>query len=194
MSKIFGIDLSFSNTGYYILQDKPEFGIISSKPAEFNNDMSRINYITDCLMEKIESVKPDLILMEDYFVGPNAFSVTKLVGLGSIMRFKILKSGRGFLLIAPTQLKKFQTGSGKAKKDNMLLSIFKKHGFETTSNDLADACALCYFGDAYLKYLSGDREFLKYELDVLEDYTKKHELIVLKDKETTTRNKKGKKK
>jgi len=180
MKKVLGLDLSFTSTGYYLLKDEPIFGTIVTKPKDFDNDISRVDLITDKVMSIIQENEPELIMMEDYYIGRNAFSVIKLVTLGSIMRFKILKSGRSFMTIAPSQLKKFQTGNGNAKKDNMILSVYKKQGFETNSNDMADACAIAYFANAYLKYTSEDvAGFCKYELDVLKDFCKKHEKVTL---------------
>ena len=67
------------------------------------------------------------------------------------------------MAFAPTQVKKFETGSGVAPKDNMLKSVFKKHGFDTTSNNVADACAIAYLGKGYYEWMNGRRDFLKYE-------------------------------
>jgi len=45
-------------------------------------------------------------------------------------------------IIQPTSLKKFVTGTGNAKKNNMLLAVYKKWGFETNDDNLADAYSL----------------------------------------------------
>lgn len=45
-------------------------------------------------------------------------------------------------IVQPGSLKKFVTGNGAAKKNNMLLAVFKKWGFETSDDNLADAYSL----------------------------------------------------
>lgn len=45
-------------------------------------------------------------------------------------------------IVQPTTLKKFATGNGTSKKNNMLLAVYKKWGYETTDDNLADAYAL----------------------------------------------------
>lgn len=45
-------------------------------------------------------------------------------------------------IVQPGSLKKFVTGNGGAKKNNMLLAVFKKWGFETSDDNLADAYSL----------------------------------------------------
>ena len=45
-------------------------------------------------------------------------------------------------IVQPSTLKKFVTGSGAAKKNQMMLAVYKKWGYETTDDNLADAYAL----------------------------------------------------
>lgn len=45
-------------------------------------------------------------------------------------------------IIQPTSVKKFATGSGGAKKSSMMLAVYKKWGYSTTDDNLADAYAL----------------------------------------------------
>ncbi len=47
-----------------------------------------------------------------------------------------------FEIVAPPTLKKFVTGSGRAKKEQMLLKIYKKWGREFDSTDEAEAFAV----------------------------------------------------
>jgi crossover junction endodeoxyribonuclease RuvC len=67
-------------------------------------------------------------------------------------------------VVQPSSLKKFTTGNGAAKKNNMLLAVYKKWGFETSDDNLADAFALAQLartidtGSAELAY---EKEALK---------------------------------
>ncbi len=50
-----------------------------------------------------------------------------------------------FKVVAPGTLKKFVTGDGRAKKDLMLLKVYKKWGVEFDDDNLADAYSLARF-------------------------------------------------
>jgi crossover junction endodeoxyribonuclease RuvC len=56
-----------------------------------------------------------------------------------------------YLMVAPTALKKFITGKGNAKKELMLMKIFKRYGLEFENNNLADAYALARYGENLIK-------------------------------------------
>lgn len=114
--------------------------------------------------------------MEDYFSGQQPNSVIKLAILGTIVRCRLLDNGYRYMAFAPTQVKKFETGSGTSPKDNMLKSVFKKHGFDTNSNNVADACAIAYLGKGYYEWLNGRRDFLKYEVEVLKKVEKERKI------------------
>lgn len=45
-------------------------------------------------------------------------------------------------IVQPSTLKKYVTDNGAAKKNNMLLAVYKKWGFETDDDNLADAYSL----------------------------------------------------
>ncbi|MCX5318137.1 hypothetical protein [Streptomyces sp. NBC_00154] len=44
--------------------------------------------------------------------------------------------------VAPTSVKKFVTGSGRADKDKMLLAVYMRWQFEAPNHDVADAYTL----------------------------------------------------
>jgi crossover junction endodeoxyribonuclease RuvC len=173
-----GLDLSLTATGFYLItEDKPVFMEIKTKPEKFPNEIARVDYIADVILENIKKYKVKFIALEDFFSGQQAMSVIKLAILGSIVRYRLLEAGYSYLAVAPTQIKKFETGKGVAPKDNMLKSVFKKHGFDTNSNNIADACAIAHLGKSYCEYLGGKRDFAKYELEVLKKIEKEREII-----------------
>lgn len=51
-------------------------------------------------------------------------------------------------IVGTTALKKFVSGNGTTKKNNMLLSVYKKWGFETTDDNIADAFWLAKVAEA----------------------------------------------
>lgn len=174
MSRFLGLDLSFSSTGFYMIQDdgKHLSFEIDTSPHDFSGDIERADYIARYIVDRIKGVEIDLIGMEDYFCGKQPGSVIKLAILGTMVRLRLMEDGRSFMTFAPTQIKKFETGSGVAPKDTMLKSVFKKRGFDTTSNNIADACAIAYTAKGYHEWMGGRREFLEYEKEVLKKIAK----------------------
>ena len=77
--------------------------------------------------------------------------------LGALTKLTLLQHlGRIPCLVAPLQLKKYVTGKTNAKKDDMKLHVFKRWGFETSDDNVADAYglariaqALCEGGDGH---------------------------------------------
>lgn len=178
MSNFLGLDLSLTATGFYLIHDDKYMAFeINTKPSDFETDIERADHIANCIINNIKGMKIDFIAMEDYFSGAQPQSVIKLAILGTMVRSRLLDNGYCFMAFAPTQIKKFETGSGIAPKDNMLKSVFKKHGFDTTSNNVADACAIAYLGKGYYEWLNGSKDFLKYELDVLKKISKERKIM-----------------
>ena len=59
-----------------------------------------------------------------------------------LLRLYLYRHTVDYKVIAPGTLKKFVTGKGNAKKDLMLLKVYKKWGEEFEVDDLADAYGL----------------------------------------------------
>ena len=174
-----GLDLSFTATGFYLIRqdDKNISFEINTKPGEYPDDLSRSEHIAEYIISRIKDYPLEFIAIEDYFAGQQASSVMKLAILGTIIRNVLLKHGYPYIAFSPTQIKKFETGSGVAPKDTMLKSVFKKHGFDTMSNNIADACAIAYMGKGYYEWTKGKRDFLKYETEVLKNVTKDRKIV-----------------
>lgn len=178
MKKIIGLDLSLSSTGWFIIDQQVQYGQLKTTPKQFKNPIERVEYIADYLINKIkEHDGVDLVIMQDYFVGQQSETVIKLAMLGTIVRYKLLENNIGYLTVMPTQIKKFQTGKGNGHKDNILKSVYKKHGYDIQSNNTADACAIAFLGQAYLEYtIDSKKDFTKYELQVLKKIVKEREI------------------
>lgn len=80
----------------------------------------------------------------------NRHTLVPLVELGALLRETLYESDAAWYEVAPTQLKKFICGKGTAKKDLMLLELFKRSGIECETSDEADAVALAFLGAAAL--------------------------------------------
>lgn len=114
--------------------------------------MKRALAFSDWLSGRLDSCKPELVVFEGYGFGQLS-SVQVLVEIGTLMRAVTYCSGIPYVDVPPMSLKKFTTGKGTAKKDEMMLWVYKRWGFEAKTNNEADAFALAMVGRAMLGQL-----------------------------------------
>lgn len=145
-NKVFvGIDQSFKSTGLIVLDNEANiikqenFSIIKGKTIE---------NIEECLIEfekKIDFIPKINGLQAVYIEGPSFLSsgraALQMAGLHYFLRLFLYKNNINFKVIAPNSLKKF-IFKGNAKKDLILLKVFKRWGVEFEISDLADAYGL----------------------------------------------------
>ena len=181
MMGFLGLDLSLTSTGFYLIRGdegkKDECCEICTKPDDFCDDIGRSDHIAQTIIDRIKNENITFIALEDYFTGKQPQSVIKLATLGTVVRIRLMDAGYTFMPFVTSQIKKFETGSGAAPKDNMLKSVLKKHGLDTSSNNIADACAIAHLGRAYYEWMAGRRDFLSYETEVLKKISKERKPI-----------------
>ena len=157
--KIVGVDTSLVKTGFAIIKDDGtvlDSGIIKSKPVGPKpiDETRRIVKIAQEVIDKIEKFLPHhgdiLFVIEGLAYMAQGTSLTQLAGLNYIIRSLLLELEIPFIIIAPTSLKKFITGSGKGDKDQMMMSVYKNYGFESMDNNQCDAYSLAVCGAALL--------------------------------------------
>lgn len=146
-----GLDLSLTHTGYAVLKDDGTVlasGVIKSKPSGDNllAETRRIVKIAEEVVQKIDeacpNINPDLVAIEGLAFMAQGTSLVQLAGLNYLTRVLLDQFNWPFLIVAPTSLKKFITGSGKGDKDQMMMSVYKNYGFEAFDNNECDAYAL----------------------------------------------------
>jgi crossover junction endodeoxyribonuclease RuvC len=120
-------------------------------PKQVGQGMARVNFIVARILELREKVKAQGLIIEDYAVGKFAGSAIVSIEIGAVLRFILWQEGVPYIEVAPSALKKFVTGKGNAKKDQMTLEVYKRFGYSASSNDIADAVALGMFGACYLR-------------------------------------------
>ena len=150
-----GLDLSLTKTGYAIVKNCGTVlasGVIKSKPSGDSplDETKRIVAIVESVMEKIDEIlpetDPDLVIIEGLAFMAKGTSLVQLAGLNYLTRTLLSEFNWPFMVVAPTTLKKFITGSGKGDKDQMMMAIFKNYGFEALDNNAADGFALAVCG------------------------------------------------
>ena len=162
---IIGIDPSLTATGIVVFRDgklelaettknRPELGTIK----RVTDIRFHIGSIIDNLETKEEWDNkwqaPDLIVIESFSYGSKGRSVFDIAYLGWRIREDLerLKEQDNipWLEVPPSQLKKFATGQGNANKEIILQQAYKRWGYETHDNNVADAFVLAQIGRAYL--------------------------------------------
>ena len=150
-----GIDQSF--TGFaFVSIDADGMDIIGNLKSfdakEYRTGIERLLSVYQHLFNMFSETEDVAhICMEGYsnaskFGREQAGELGAIVKLGIYDYFDRFADGYGDLryptIIQPGTLKKFVTGNGAAKKNNMLLAVYKKWGFETSDDNLADAYSL----------------------------------------------------
>lgn len=151
--KIVGLDLSLTSTG--IATTTPESGVPSARVEKTSNKISypeRYNKLLESILREVPEDKKVIFFIEGYSFGSFAksSSMSYLIELGGIIKFELWKRGLPYIIVPPSLLKKFITGKGNAKKEDIKLHIYKKYGKEFSVSDAADAYGLIEFGSAYL--------------------------------------------
>lgn len=163
--KILGLDLSLTGTGVVVLEDGKVVveELIKSKPHEEKtpvHEIERIVLIKERILTIAEESNPDLVCIEGLAFGVrNATALVQLAGLNYMIREYLWQRGIKFLIVAPTSLKKFTTGHGNAKKEEMMLEVFNKYGIAFTDDNCNDAFCLANLGRSLLlDHSANDRE------------------------------------
>lgn len=150
-----GLDLSLTHTGYAVIKDGGEVlasGVIKSKPSGDKpiEETKRILQIVETVMEKIDETlpdcNPDLVVIEGLAFMAQGTSLVQLAGLNYLTRILLHTFRWPFMIVQPTTLKKFITGSGKGDKDMMMMAVYKNYAFESLDNNECDAYALAACG------------------------------------------------
>jgi len=168
-----GLDLSLTGTGFCLKRgDVFTIETVSTKPKDFKTDLDRLAHIRDTLLRKIPAdVK--MICIEDFYVPANPMqlgSAIKLAMLGTVIRMTLHEKGIPFVIIAPSQLKKFVTGKGTGEKSMILREVFKRWGINAEDDNQADASVLAYLAEALVAPLTDDVP--KFQVEVVKTVRK----------------------
>lgn len=153
---IVGIDPSLTCTSVAISLDggDPVISRVVSKPPRDGScaaRMARIEGLVAGVMATIEHAKSGGIqgvgiFVEGYSMGSKYGQPAYRHEYGGLLRFYLLDHDPALNEVPPTTLKKFATGKGNAPKEFVMQSVLKHWGYESASNDDADAYALCRLG------------------------------------------------
>jgi crossover junction endodeoxyribonuclease RuvC len=147
--RVMGVDTS-TKTGYVVLDDGGDVaivGVLNHKPQA--QRFARFAHYAREVAELVDAYGVDLVIIEGYsFAGK--FNNSLQYELGACIRMRLWEQGITFIEVPPTSLKKFVSGKGNAKKDLMLLGVYKRWEFDTEDDNEADAYGLAQFGRAMI--------------------------------------------
>lgn len=155
-TRILGIDPGLNTTGYAVIEvtDSPkllEAGVIRSVERREPADMAaRLKALYDGVIEVIDQYHPTALAVEQLYAHYDHPRTAILMGhaRGTIL---LAAAQRGLSVhnFASTQIKKTITGSGRASKEQMQLSMLREFHLTTMPEpaDVADAMAiaLCHY-------------------------------------------------
>ncbi len=135
---ILGLDLSLNHVGWAVLKsDNWATGLVLPK----EKGTARLREIREGIFQVVITHKVSRAALEGYAYG-RVFRAHDMGEVGGVVRLELFDNKIPFEIVAPPTLKKFVTGSGRAKKEQMLLKIYKKWGREFDSTDEAEAFAV----------------------------------------------------
>jgi crossover junction endodeoxyribonuclease RuvC len=144
-----GIDPS-TKTGMVII-DGNEIVLGEEVKTKETQDPYRFIEIAEMIVRRLvhHSVSyTDNICIEGFSYGSKGAGVSTQYGIGWLIRAELIRNGYTYHEVAPGALKKFATGKGNTKKDEMVLPIYKKWGFEHSSDNVRDAYVLARIAKA----------------------------------------------
>jgi len=166
MIQVLGVDPSLTATALVRLDERDNF---ASQVVKSNNTgIKRLIDIERAVFREAQGV--NLVAIEGYAFGAQA-SREALGELGGVLKLCLYECKVPTIVIPPNSVKKFATGRGNAKKDEMRLAVYKKWGLDERdlkTADEVDAYVLARIALVVAMRRAGrEVELLKYEAEAL---------------------------
>lgn len=148
-----GIDQSYTGFGLVVINastDVTHSHLGKFPAAKYDTPVDRLVAIENWLDKHLQGWDIDRVCMEGYANG-SKFGRELAGELGyAVKRFLRVYHPQRLVptVVPPTSVKKFASGSGTAKKNEMLLAVFKRWGMEYKDDNLADAFVLAKIAQA----------------------------------------------
>ena len=140
-----GLDLS-TKTGLVIIDELGNVLTEKEITSKVKKDPQRMIDLTDQVLSHLK--KDDVIAIEGFSYGSRGRGVAFQFGYGYAVQIALYTNDFKYLIVTPSQVKKFATGKGNASKDNMIIPIYKKWGYEHKSDNVRDAFVLAQIARA----------------------------------------------
>lgn len=137
MMRFVGIDPS-TKTGFVALDERGTVLKAKELTGAGSHDPKRMATLIDEIMAHIH--KDDVITIEGF--GFASQQAIQLGGIGWGIRMALFRRMIPYFEASPSQLKKFASGKGNTKKDELAVHIYKIFKFEHSSDNVRDAYVL----------------------------------------------------
>lgn len=151
---LMGIDQSLTGTGIVIIgyDGKVQYQLAIKNQPELPT-IRRVLTIVEKINSILQEYTPDLIMVEGFSFGSKGQSLFEIAYLGWRIREELEyicpRIGANWMEPTPSMVKKFCTGNGNAAKQIIIKEVYKRWGFDTNDDDIADAFVLAQIARAY---------------------------------------------
>lgn len=146
MKQILAIDPSLTSTGVCWGSDYSDWDVRVCKSKPLGKTVADRVRRYEGLIEQIGDIcmasQPVMMFIEAYAYGANTGSQMYLGEFGGILRWHLADRSEHIYEVAPSTLKKFVTGKGNAKKEQMIAHVYHQWGQLFSTSDEADAFGL----------------------------------------------------
>lgn len=154
MKKFVGIDQSYTSSGYCVVDESGSvitLGTVRTSSKDDGDIYNRAQMVTSALMKLVDEHSPASFGIEGLAFSMMGNATRDLAGLQFVIITQFrhnTKYGNNMVIVSPNLLKKFATGSGKAKKQEMVdalpkdvLAMIEEKKYKKTTGlyDIADA-------------------------------------------------------
>jgi Holliday junction resolvasome RuvABC endonuclease subunit len=151
MTNLIGIDQSIAHTVVCTASGPKR---IDTAPQDFSHETARLQHISEHFAEAVAPIAPGWAYIEGYGFGTDMAHT--LGELGGQLKLELYGLGWVIVVVPPSTLKKFTSGSGATKKDGMRMHVLKRWGYESVDDNDSDAFALRAFGEMHQRHLRGE--------------------------------------
>lgn len=152
---VHGVDASWTGLAIVTLfeddnfEERIEHKLLTSKKIEGQDPAERLDGLGRQFAAYFQQYDSQAIFMEGYSMG--SMNNREMMGeLGGHLKWLLWKAGLKTVLVSPNTLKKWVCGTGKGKKDAMMMHAFKRWKFEAPNDDVCDAFGLAKLAQASL--------------------------------------------
>lgn len=155
-----GIDPS-TKTGVVILSEDGNVIKAEEITTEVEEEPQRFMDIANQLSNMLDY--KDEVCIEGFSYNSRGKAISTQYGIGWITRVLLLLNDLKYTDIPPATLKKFASGKGNIKKDELAVEIFERWGFKHKSDNVRDAYVLAQIARA----LDGKMDIFKFQEEAL---------------------------
>lgn len=164
-----GIDISYTNTAIcYQYADQ-----VFTRCFKFEKEnYSQIRKQIKIIVAELQHHNTRCIAIEDYsYASKRTSGIIHAGELGGLIksRLKCKFKNLPIVMVPPTVLKKYASGSGQSKKEELRLHVYKKWGFEAKTNDEIDAYVLAKISGLFFNSLNNAKaQFIAVEQAIID--------------------------